>query len=140
MVTVSNAAASPLGLGAYTVIQVAGGTVTGAPAAPATVTGAGLVAGTAAYVTVSGGNVILVVTPIRAASFNPALGSGAHLTLAGTHGTTNGTYRVFTSTNVAAPRTNWIQIGSGNFDGSGSFSFGITNTNNPAQFYILEEP
>ncbi len=139
-VTVSNATVTPLGLGAYTVIQVAGGTITGAPSAAATVTGAGLVPGTEAYTSVSGGNVNLVVTPIRRASISPALGSGVHLTLAGTGGTTNGTYRVFTSTNISLPVLHWTQIGSGSFDGSGNFSFGITNTNNTAQFYILEEP
>ncbi len=59
---VSNAAATPLGAGTYSLIQVIGGTITGSPNAIPIVTGAGLASGCTASNTVSGGNVNLVVT------------------------------------------------------------------------------
>jgi fibronectin-binding autotransporter adhesin len=65
--------------------------------------------------------------------------SGSSLTLKGTGGTPSGTYRVYTSTNVATPISKWTEIGTGSFDGSGNFSF-PTTTNGVAQFFILEEP
>jgi fibronectin-binding autotransporter adhesin len=80
------------------------------------------------------------VQAIRAATFSPSFVSGTNLTLNGAGGTTNGTYRVYTSTNISLAVTNWREVGTGTFTGSGNFSFGVTNTNNAAQFYILEEP
>jgi hypothetical protein len=67
--------------------------------------------------------------------------SGSTITLTGTGGTINGTYHVYTSTNVATPIAKWTSAGSGSFDGSGNFSFPAPySTNNAAQFFILEEP
>jgi hypothetical protein len=51
----------------------------------------------------------------------------------------SGTYRVYTSTNVATPIAKWTLVGGGSFDTSGNFSF-PTTTNGVAQFFILEEP
>jgi len=62
--TVNNAAVSPLGAGTYRLIQVTGATVnqTGSPSYPVTVTGTGIAADTFAAISVSSGNVNLVVT------------------------------------------------------------------------------
>ena len=78
--------------------------------------------------------------PTAAKFTGPYTISGGTLTLTGTGGLTNGTYRVYTSTNLTAPFTNWTQLGSGLFDGSGNFSFPTTVTNGAQRFYILEEP
>jgi autotransporter-associated beta strand protein len=77
---------------------------------------------------------------LRPAVFTPIAVSGTRLTLSGTNGTVDGTYHVLTTTNLSVPVTNWAVVGSGSFDGSGNFSFNVTNTNNTAQFYILKEP
>jgi len=74
------------------------------------------------------------------AAFGPLAVSGSTLTLNGTGGMPSGTYRVYTSTNLATPQANWTQLGAGSFDASGNFSFPTTDTNGVARFYILEEP
>ena len=58
--TISNAAATPLGLGTYTLVEVAGGSL-GVTSTNVSVTGAGLAAGTAPTLSVSSGNLNLVV-------------------------------------------------------------------------------
>jgi autotransporter-associated beta strand protein len=73
------------------------------------------------------------------ATFSSWIVSGSSLTFSGTGGASNGPYQVFTSTNIGLPVTNWTQVGSGNFSGTGNFSFTTTNTNNASQFYILKE-
>ena len=75
----------------------------------------------------------------------PAIGSigvsGGNLVLSGTGGVTNGTYYVLTSTNLAAPLTNWTPLLTNQFDGSGNFNF--TNAIPPwapQLFYLLQLP
>jgi hypothetical protein len=54
-------------------------------------------------------------------------------------GALGGTYLLLTSTNVATPLTNWTQVASGAFDGSGNFA--ITNamaTNASRSFFVLK--
>jgi hypothetical protein len=53
----------------------------------------------------------------------------------------DGSCRLLASTNLALPKTNWVQVGAGSFDGNGAFT--LTVTNNPAvplQFYLLVAP
>ena len=67
--------------------------------------------------------------------------SGGNLIFSGTGGTTNGTFYVLTSTNVATPLANWTPLSTNAFDSSGNFS--VTNTinpGNPRQFYLLKTP
>jgi autotransporter-associated beta strand protein len=67
--------------------------------------------------------------------------SGTTLTLAGSGGTSNGSYHVLTSTNAGARLNTWTTLGSSNFTASGTFNF--TNSVNPTdreRFYILVEP
>jgi autotransporter-associated beta strand protein len=61
--TISNATATPLGVGTYAIIQQANGNVTSAGVYTATVTGSGVTAGNSGYISVSGGAVNLVVAP-----------------------------------------------------------------------------
>lgn len=79
--TVTNAAATPLGAGTYTVAQVTGGTINqnATPSYPVAVTGTGLAANMGAYIQVSGGNVNLVV-----ASDVPVAGSPTYYRASGT--------------------------------------------------------
>jgi fibronectin type 3 domain-containing protein/regulation of enolase protein 1 (concanavalin A-like superfamily) len=66
---------------------------------------------------------------------------GGNLVFSGTNGLANGTYRILSSTNLATPRANWTQAGSGSFDGNGNCS--ATNAINPrwsAQYYLLCQP
>jgi len=42
---------------------------------------------------------------------------------------------------VTIPLTNWIQVGSGDFDGNGNFSVSnAINASEPQRFYLLRQP
>jgi len=67
--------------------------------------------------------------------------SGSKVTAVGNNGLVNALYNVLSSTNLAAPRTNWTVIATQRFNSSGNFSF----TNNvtagsPRQFYLIQVP
>ena len=63
------------------------------------------------------------------------------LVMSGSGGTTNGTYYVLVSTNVALPRNQWAPITTNLFDGSGNFIFtNAINPNSPQTFYLLQIP
>jgi hypothetical protein len=63
------------------------------------------------------------------------------LVMSGSGGTTNGTYYVLVSTNVALPRNQWAPIATNLFDGSGHFIFtNAINPNSPQTFYLLQMP
>jgi hypothetical protein len=54
---------------------------------------------------------------------------------------TNGTYYVLTSTNLAAPLTNWTRLLTNQFDGGVNFNLtNAMNTNSPQSFYLLQMP
>jgi autotransporter-associated beta strand protein len=86
--TINNASGTPLDVGTYVLIQQASGNVTSAGVYSTTVTGSGVTAGNAGYISVSGGNVNLIVAP--AVSFSGLTASqsisygGANILLAGT--------------------------------------------------------
>jgi fibronectin type 3 domain-containing protein len=66
---------------------------------------------------------------------------GGNLVFSGTNGLPGHAYTIWSSTNMATPPTNWIQIGSGYFDGNGNFS--VTNPINASdaqRFYLLRQP
>lgn len=70
----------------------------------------------------------------------PAISEG-NLILTGTGGTPNGSYSVLSSTNVAAPLSEWIVSASGTFDGTGAYSNAIpVNASEPRRFYQLRIP
>jgi hypothetical protein len=63
------------------------------------------------------------------------------LVFSGTNGSPGGSYTVMSSTNLAAPLTNWTPVGGGSFDGQGGYSVtNAVNTNEPARFYLLSQP
>ena len=81
---------------------------------------------------------------VKAAPSQPVISStkvsGGNLIFSGTGGTTNGTYYVLTSTNLATPLTNWTTNSTSTFDGTGAFS--VTNAISPTvpkQFYIIKQ-
>jgi fibronectin-binding autotransporter adhesin len=81
---------------------------------------------------------------VKAAPSQPTItstkASGGNLIFSGTGGTTNGTYYVLTSTNLATPLTNWTTNSTSTFDGAGAFS--VTNAISPTvpkQFYIIQQ-
>jgi len=67
--------------------------------------------------------------------------SGMNVVVSGASGSASGTCHVLTSTNVAAPLTNWLVMATNYFDGGGSFTF--TNSvepDSPQQFFRLQLP
>ena len=63
------------------------------------------------------------------------------LVMSGSGGTTNGTYYVLVSTNVALPPNQWTPLATNLFDGSGNFVFtNAINPNRPQTFYLLQLP
>jgi len=137
-ITVSNVAATPLGAGTYSLIQVAGGTISVA-STNVTVTGAGLAAGAMASLSVSGGTLNLVVTSsvVPVPSINGVTLSGGNIILSGTNGPANANYVVLTSTNVTLPYTLWTPIATNKFSGTGTFS--ATNAaNGSPRFFAIE--
>jgi hypothetical protein len=82
---------------------------------------------------------------VVAATTQPVIGSiavsGGNLIFSGTGGTTNGSYFVLTSTNLAAPLANWIPVATNTFDASGNFSAtNAVNSNSTQQYYLLKLP
>jgi autotransporter-associated beta strand protein len=85
--------------------------------------------------------VIEIVTPPQQPEVTNAFLSGTNFVISGVCGTTNGTFYVLASSNVALPVTNWTAIATGQFGGDGQFL--ITNTvipELPEQFFILQLP
>ena len=83
--------------------------------------------------------VTAVIAPVFA---TPGL-SGNDFLLSGSGGAPGNPYRIFASTNVAAPLINWIPIATNSFNGSGDFSFTVTNvlsSGTPQQFFLLSTP
>jgi hypothetical protein len=69
-VSISNASGMALGGGAYTLIQQASGSISGAPYPTPLITGAGVVSGARTSLSVSGGSVILSVTNPTSTTLN----------------------------------------------------------------------
>ena len=66
---------------------------------------------------------------------------GGSVVISGSGGTPNGIYYVLTSTNVAAPATQWTCVATNEFDGTSRFVFTNTpHTNAPLNFYLLRLP
>ena len=78
---------------------------------------------------------------VRPAILHTALGSGNFIMSGTNNSGPGGTYHVLAATDPSLPRTNWLVLTNGSFDGSGNFSF--TNpiaTTNAQRFYILQVP
>jgi autotransporter-associated beta strand protein len=71
---------------------------------------------------------------------NPSI-VGGQLVLTGSGGVTNGIYYVLTSTNLAAPLTNWTRLLTNQFDPNGNFNFtNAMNRDSSSRFYLLQLP
>ena len=86
---------------------------------------------------------LLVQAPAPPAppSFGSISSTANGLVMSGSGGTTNGTFYVLVSTNIALPLSQWTPVATNVFDGSGHFIF--TNAiapNNPQAFYLLQLP
>jgi autotransporter-associated beta strand protein len=84
----------------------------------------------------------LVVTPASPAKFTSISVSGVALTITGTNGAANGTYRLLESTNLLLPVNQWTPVLTNSFDGSGNFNL-TTNVVTPGSrqmFYLLLMP
>jgi fibronectin-binding autotransporter adhesin len=63
------------------------------------------------------------------------------VSISGTNGPPNVTYRVLSSTNVTAHLTNWIQNGASTFSGNGSFTFnGSIAPADTQRYYVIVSP
>ena len=139
-ITVSNATATPLGAGTYSLVQVANNNLSVA-SANVTVTGAGLAAGATASLAVSGGtlNLVVATTGTPAPDINSVAVSGSNLIFSGTNGQANASYVVLSSTNAALPLNQWTPIATNTFSGTGAFS--VTNPIGAGkQFFDIEIP
>ncbi len=63
------------------------------------------------------------------------------LVMSGSGGTTNGTFYVLVSTNIALPPNQWTPVATNPFDASGNFIFtNAINPGSPQRFYLLQIP
>lgn len=135
-VRVRNSGASPLGPGAYTLISVAGGTITGTATLNGNVSGAGIAAGNTASLSATNGALNLVVAA-PPPSFSAASVSGGNIILSGINGPAGGTYVLLTTTNVAKPLSSWTPVSTNTFSDTGTFS--VTNAiSGPQGFFTIE--
>jgi hypothetical protein len=86
---------------------------------------------------------LLVQSPLPPGppSFGSIHATANGLVISGSGGTTNGTFYVLVSTNLALPLNQWTPVATNLFDGSGNFIF--TNTPGPnarQAFYLLQLP
>ncbi len=87
-------------------------------------------------------DILLTFTsPISAPTISSIHLAGTNLTINGTGGAPNGTYRVLMSTNITNHLATWGQIGSGSYDNSGNFSFsGSPTPGDKQEFYVIASP
>jgi fibronectin-binding autotransporter adhesin len=139
-ISVKNSAGTRLGVGTYTLIQVAGGTISGSASLNGSVTGTGLAAGTVGSLSATNGVLSLVVAtaPTRPVISSLLLSSG-NLILSGTNGPAGGTYVELATTNVALPLASWTPVATNTFSGTGTFS--VTNAISGKQrFFAIQTP
>lgn len=86
---------------------------------------------------------ISVVGSAGGPSFSSIHTSGNNIVLSASGGTPGGPVTVLSTTNLLVPLAQWSTVTSGNFDGSGNFSYTVTGaltSGLPQQFYILAIP
>jgi uncharacterized repeat protein (TIGR03806 family) len=81
--------------------------------------------------------IIVAISPLRITSIGM---NGPTLTIHATNGSTNGTYYLLSSPNVALPLNQWTPVLTNTFDGSGNLnlSTNIINPTDAQRFYILQ--
>jgi hypothetical protein len=137
--TLNIAAGDGFGAGAYTLFTY-GGSLSGNPVLGTTPAG---YPGYTYSITNPPGQVQLLVqapAPPSPPSFGSISATSNGLVISGTGGTTNGTYYVLVSTNIALPLSQWTPVATNLFDGSGHFIFtNAISPNSPQLFYLLQE-
>jgi fibronectin-binding autotransporter adhesin len=133
--------AAPLSDGTYAIIHQASGAIVNAGAHA--VSGTFLRSGGAGTISVSGGNVNLIVTePLPPTpTITSVKVSGTTLTITATNGVASGTYVLLQSTNLALAPNLWTPVITNSFNASGdiNISTNVVNTNTPEEFYILKQ-
>ncbi|HXR46462.1 MAG TPA: glycosyl hydrolase family 28 protein [Candidatus Limnocylindrales bacterium] len=72
-------------------------------------------------------------------SFGSINATASGLVMSGSGGTTNGTFYVLVSTNIALPLNQWTPVATNLFDSSGNFIFtNVPDPNAPQAFYLLQ--
>ena len=85
------------------------------------------------------GSIAVVAAPGGRPRFGLVNRIGDNLVFNGTGGTTNGSYVVLSSTNVAVPLTDWIPVSTNPFDANGNFLFtNPIDPGRPQEFYRLK--
>jgi fibronectin-binding autotransporter adhesin len=128
-----------LGVGTYTLIQQASGSITTSGIFPLTGTALGAT-NTTAFVSVSGGNVLLTVANIVPVTITGISLTGGGAVQLNFSGTPDYEYLVEAATNLVPPIT-WTVLSNDTADTSGNFSFIDTSaTNYNARFYRTALP
>ena len=87
---------------------------------------------------ISDGQAMSLPVPLR---FSSITRSGTNLIFSGAGGTSNGTYHMLSSTNIALPISNWTALLTSQFDPNGNFIFSNAfNPGVPLLFYRLATP
>jgi polygalacturonase len=137
--TLNIAAGGGFGAGKYTLFAYSG-SFSGNPVLGTTPA----IAGYTYSLTNAPGQLQLLVqapAPPSPPSFGSVHSTVSGLVMSGSGGTTNGTYYVLTSTNVALPVSQWTPVATNVFDGSGNFIFtNAINSNASQAFYLLDLP
>lgn len=85
------------------------------------------------------GTIRVVVSPPRLSQ--PLLLDGTNFVFTATAGTTNGTFRLLTQTNVAAPLANWQSLATNMFDAAGSqVVTSVVNRAEAQRFFRIVQP
>lgn len=73
--------------------------------------------------------------------FSVVSAGGSGLVVSGTNGTVGASYRIFATTNVAAPFASWLPVATNTFGANGAFSFTTpVDAAKPQQFFRLQTP
>jgi autotransporter-associated beta strand protein len=89
----------------------------------------------------TGSQINLVIGTPAGPHFNSITTSGSDIILNATGGTPYGSVTVLSSTDLTVPVASWTVETTGNFDGSGNYSYtatGALTSGNPQKFYILQ--
>ena len=136
---VTNASGTPLGAGAYVLVQQASGNISNSTSSAVTVAGSGIVAGNTASISVSGGTVSLIVA--APASFSNLSSSQSiiygtpAITLSGTVSAPGPVYPAMGETVTATINSNAQSTTIS--DSTGDFSFIYNTTDHPRQRHAL---
>ncbi|HTV39091.1 MAG TPA: hypothetical protein VMF08_00840 [Candidatus Sulfotelmatobacter sp.] len=137
---------SPLAPGNYLIVSTNTATsmVTGTIPTAFAVGGAGIAPGTAASLSINGGQLYLVVTPLPQPVFTSISVNGSTLNLAATNfvsgGVVNSTFVLLENTNLLTPVSQWTPVLTNTFNVSGllNLSTNVVQPAVPQEFYILE--